>query len=146
MGGHPDPDPEAGPERLLSQLREAMPSADIAPLIRDERPLWWAPEEDDPPRLRYAWLLDQLSIDSDYFAMRELRLLAIAADMKSETAEVLLERIASETVVIARLLLVEGELLVHPQDYIADWVLRAEGLTPIEPRHGRPTFFLELPS
>ena len=140
------PDPEAEPGRLLSHVREAVPSAVVAPLFREEIPLWWAPEADDPPRLRYAWLLDQLSIDSDYFAMRGLRLLAITADMGSETAEVVLQRLTSGFVVVARFALVAGEMLVHPHDYIADRVLRTEGLAPIESRYGHSAFFVELPS
>ena len=120
--------------------------AETAPVIPDGGSVWWAPKADAPPRRRYAWLLDQLSIDSDYFAMLSLRLLEISADTSAQTADVVLERIESGVVVIARLRLSAGEELVHAQDYIASWVLASREAVEVESRYGRATHLLELPS
>lgn len=113
------PDPEAGADALRRLLAEAVPKAGIAPAPPEPDRTYWAPRRGAPVHTRYAWLLDQLSIDSTHWKMRSLRLLSVSADPAAETADVRVEDRRSGGTVTARFTLGGGEDLVAAQDWIA---------------------------
>lgn len=113
------PDPEGGVGSLQRLLTEAAPQARIAPAPPEPDRTYWAPSSGAPVHIRYAWLLDQMSIDSTHWKMRSLRLLTVSADPAAETADVRVEDRDSGDTVTARFVLGEGEDLVAAQDWIA---------------------------
>ena len=136
------------PQELLHLLTTAAPDAQVIPTLPGHETEWWAPPAEAPPRVRYAWLLDQLSGDSAYFAMHSLRLLAVSADCDEQTAQVAVERCETHTVVLARFPLLSGDELIHAQDYIVTWILNSspKAFVASGTRWGRPAYRLDLPS
>lgn len=113
------PDPEGGPHTLRRLLTQAAPEARTTPPPSEPDRTYWAPSSGAPVRLRYAWLLDQMSIDSTHWKMRSLRLLTVSADPAAETAAVRVEDRDCGNTITARFALGEGEDLVAAQDWIA---------------------------
>lgn len=120
-----EPASDITPEELWNDLRVTAPGAETAPSLPGHDRQFWAPEQDDPEPLRYAWLLDQLSIDSTHWRMKELRLIRVELVYGSGMADVMLRAGAGSETVVARVPLLSGQELVGAPDWIAGQVISA---------------------
>lgn len=141
----PEADTDAG--RLRALLESAAPGRRVRAVLPGHEREFWAPAEGAPVRARYAWLLDQFSVDSTHWRMKRLNLVAVEADLAAGSADVTLERLDGLGTVVARVPLLAGEELVGAPDWIASRVRTAlaEGTgeaLPAQP--GRPTVLVEL--
>ena len=141
------PEGDTGTEQLRGLLESAVPGRQVrAPLPGHGRE-FWAPPEGAPARTRYAWLLDQFSVDSTHWRMKFLNLVAVEADHTSASVDVILERLDAPGTVTARVPLLAGKELVGAPDWIASRVRTAlaEGAGEALPAHpDQPAFLVEL--
>lgn len=141
------PEADTDTEQLRGLLERAAPGRQVrAPLPGHERE-FWAPAADTPARARYAWLLDQLSVDSTHWRMKCLNLVAVEAGPVSASVEVTLDRLDAPGAVAARVPLLAGEELVGAPDWIASRVRTAlaEGIGESLPAHpDQPAVLVDL--
>lgn len=141
------PEADTDPERLRALLESEASGRRVRAVLPGHEREFWAPSEDAPARTRYAWLLDQLSVDSTHWRMKCLNVVAVEADPASGFADVILERLDVLGTVAARVPLLAGEELVGAPDWIASRVRTAlaEGAGEDLPtRTGQPTVLVEL--
>ncbi|GAB3701824.1 hypothetical protein [Nocardiopsis oceani] len=142
------PGADTDAEDLRRLLGSAAPGREVRAALPGHEGEFWAPHAHAPVRVRYAWLLDQLSIDSTHWHMKRLNLLSVEADQASESAEVTVEVLDAPGTVVARVPLLRGEELVGAPDWIAGRVRAAlaEGSSrPLHEQPGTPPRLIELP-
>ena len=139
------PDPEAGREALLEMLAA---TGEVAPPPADHGHVFWQPDEDSPPRLRYAWILEDLGRCNDawyaYLPNRPVGLLQVSTD-GSEVADVAVLRRHRGDIVIVGVTLRNrspDEDIGMGYGIVEDAVFAEDrsSLEPVEPLHGLPTY------
>ncbi|MEU3019809.1 hypothetical protein ABZ635_20720 [Nocardiopsis sp. NPDC007018] len=112
-------EPDTDADRLRHLLEGAAPGRTVRASPPGHGREFWAPPTNASARARYAWLLDQICVDSTHWRMRDLNLVAVHADPATGSADLTLERLDGVGTVTARVPLLAGEELVGAPDWIA---------------------------